>query len=113
MQNALLIHYDFCSGCQTCEVACKKEKNLPEGVFGIKVAQYGPVEYAPKKWDMNYVPVPTSCCDLCADRVASGKIPSCVLHCQSKVMHYGPIDELVKLAADKDKVVIFVPQRDL
>ena len=108
--KGLLVHYDFCTGCHSCEVACKKEHGLAEGVFGIKVAQYGPEEYLPDTWDFIFSPFVTSSCDLCAARVEAGKDPSCVMHCQSKIIHYGPLDELAKLAQGKDKVAIFVPK---
>ena len=108
-KNGLLIHYDLCTGCHSCEVACKREHEWSEGIFGIKVAKYGPEEYAPKQWDYIYSPFLTSSCNLCADRANSGKEPTCVMHCQSKVMHYGPLDELITLAEGKEKVSIFAP----
>ena len=53
--------------------------------------------------------MPTHLCDLCEDRVASGKLPTCVHHCQAGVMVYGPLQELAAkaAAAAKDKMVIF------
>ncbi len=29
----------------------------------------------------NKIPTPTTLCDLCAERVQKGKLPSCVHHC--------------------------------
>lgn len=107
-KHGLLINYDFCTGCHTCEVACKKEHDLPLDQFGIKLMQYGPIEYAPEQWDYIYVPVPTSLCDLCSGRVAEGKKPACVKHCQAQVMAYGSAEELIELA-DKHKTAVFIP----
>ena len=42
MANALLIDYEFCTGCHACEMACKVEKGLGEGEWGIKLAEIGP-----------------------------------------------------------------------
>jgi Fe-S-cluster-containing dehydrogenase component len=93
----LLIDYDFCSGCHTCEVACKQEHDLPEGQWGIKILQDGPRPLADgRHWEFNYVPLPTSLCDLCATRTAAGKLPTCVHHCQAGVMVYGKVEELAK-----------------
>jgi Fe-S-cluster-containing dehydrogenase component len=105
----LLIDYEFCTGCHSCEVACKKELKLNHGQYGIKVAQYGPEQTAPDKWDFFYVPLPTDLCNLCKDRVAEGKLPTCVHHCQAKVMYYGPAEELVKQMVEKPKMVLFTP----
>lgn len=109
MKNGLLINYDFCTGCHGCEVACKKEHGYDLDQFGIKLTQYGPVEYVPGKWDYIFVPVPTSLCNLCHKRVSEGKLPSCVKHCSAQVMSYGTVEELAAQVGDRDKCVIFVP----
>ena len=41
-QNGLLIDNEYCTGCHSCEVACKNEKELPLGQWGIKVLELGP-----------------------------------------------------------------------
>lgn len=94
----LMIDYRFCSGCHACEVACKKEHDLPRGDFGIRVLQHGPHEASDGVWEYDYVPLPTHLCDLCAARTAEGKLPSCVHHCQAGVMVYGPVEELAAKA---------------
>ena len=60
-------------------------------------------------FNWNKIPVPTDLCDLCADRTAMGKLPTCVHHCQAGVMVYGTLEELAAKAkaAAKDKMVIF------
>lgn len=43
MKNyALIIDQEACWGCKACEVACKQEFDLPEGVRLISVAEEGP-----------------------------------------------------------------------
>lgn len=109
-RNGLLIDYEYCSGCHSCEVSCKNEKKLPRGKWGIKLTEVGPWQVTGDKWEWNYVPVPTELCDLCEDRVKNGETPSCVLHCLGKCMEYGPVEELAKKAAEKGKkVAIFLP----
>ena len=107
-QLGLLIDYEFCTGCHTCETACKVEKNLPHGQWGIKLAEIGPWKKVNGEWEWNYVPMPTEQCDLCADRVATGKVPTCVHHCQSLVMEFGSIEELAK-KINKPLMVLWVP----
>ena len=108
--NGLLINYEYCSGCHSCELACKNVHDIPLGMWGIKVSADGPWQLPDGRWHFDNVPIPTELCDLCADRVAQGKMPSCVQHCQAHVMEYGPLEELAKQAAELGrKAVIFRP----
>lgn len=109
-RNGLLIDYEYCTGCHSCEVACKHELGLPTGQFGIKLAEDGPRKIAADKYEWKYVPIPTELCNLCEERVAAGKQPTCVHHCQSKCMYYGPVEELAKKMAEKSKMVLFTPK---
>lgn len=105
----LLINYEFCTGCHSCETACKVENKLTYGQWGIKVAIDGPRKLENGKFEFINVPIPTSLCNLCEDRVNQGKLPSCVQHCQSAVMFYGPVEELVEKMTEKPLQVIFTP----
>lgn len=105
----LLIDYEFCSGCHTCEVACKMEHGLSVGEFGIEITRSGPVQVSPDKWYFNHIPVPTELCDLCQARVDKGQQPACVKHCQEGVMKFGRIEELAKFMELKPKTVLFAP----
>nr|WP_240732128.1 4Fe-4S dicluster domain-containing protein [Geobacter sp. FeAm09] len=74
------------------------------------MTEVGPFQITADKWEWNYVAVPTQLCDLCADRVAEGKVPSCVLHCLGGCMEYGTVDELAKKMQEKGKkVALFAP----
>ena len=106
----LLIDYECCTGCQSCEVACKEEHKYPVGKWGIKVLNEGPWEVEPKHYNYNKIPVPTDLCDLCADRTAKGREPSCVHHCLANVMRYGTVAELAEELERKPKQVLWVPQ---
>lgn len=108
--HGLLIDYEYCSGCQTCEVACKEEHNYPVGKWGIRVLDDGPWEIEDGIFNWNKIPAPTDLCNLCAERTVLGREPSCVHHCLANVMYYGTIEELAKKLAEKPKQVLFVPQ---
>jgi anaerobic dimethyl sulfoxide reductase subunit B (iron-sulfur subunit) len=110
MRNGLLIDYEFCTGCQSCEVACKAEHDYPVGKWGIRVLDDGPWQIDEKNWNWNKIPVPTKLCDLCEDRIASGKKPTCVHHCLAAVMKFGPIDDLLADLNAKPNQALFVPK---
>lgn len=104
----LLIEYDYCTGCHTCEVACQQEHGHPVGKCGIKVTEF--VMKTNKPVAIDYLPFPTDLCDLCAKRTAGGELPSCVKHCQAKCMHYGAIADLVQIMENNAKTVLFRPK---
>ena len=106
-EYGLMINYEYCTGCHSCEVSCKLTKHLPAGAYGIKVLGDGPRQNPDGSWEYNYVPVPTSLCDLCAERVEQGRLPKCVHHCQAGVMNYGTIEEMAKLLAEYPNSVVF------
>ena len=82
------------------------KNELPPDQFGIKINQVGPWEYAPKKWECAYFPVLTKQCNLCADRQAEGKLPSCVQHCQANCIQIMDADEAAKRAADNPHMLM-------
>ena len=106
----LLVDFEYCTGCQSCEVACKQEKGFPveQEPWGIKVLRLGPWELPNGKWEFDFLPCPTDLCDLCADRVAEGKRTACEIHCLGQCLQYGKIEDLVKVMAEKSrKMYIF------
>ncbi len=99
----LLINYDYCTGCHTCEVACQQEHGHPAGTTGIEVTKH--VYRVGDKVKIDFIPYPTDYCDLCMIRCARGEKPSCVKHCQSRCMKFGPMEELADIARDMSRVV--------
>ena len=107
---ALVIDYEFCTGCHACEVACRKALGLPGGQFGIRILQDGPRELPGGGWEYNHLPMPTSLCDLCAERVSEGKGASCAHHCPAHCLHFGAVEEMAAKAAEKGGHAMFVPR---
>lgn len=54
----LLINYEFCTGCGTCEMACSVEHDIPIGRYGIQMATIGPWQIDKKNWQLDTVPIP-------------------------------------------------------
>jgi Fe-S-cluster-containing dehydrogenase component len=83
----LIASLELCVGCFACEVACKQEHHLPEGQKGIQVVTLGP--YEPRgELAMDFVPMATERCDLCADRRAAGQRPFCAQVCPTQALRF-------------------------
>lgn len=110
-QYGLMIDNEYCTGCHSCEVACKNEHELPLGQWGIKVLELGPWKLMDgKRWEFRYIPALTSYCDLCVDRVVAGSDPACVHHCLAKAMEFGTLEELAEKMKEKGKMAsVFIP----
>ena len=64
---ALLIDYDYCTGCQACEVACQQEHGYPVGTNGVTVREH---EYVVgKRVKIDFLPFLTDHCDFCTARL--------------------------------------------
>lgn len=109
--KGILINYEFCTGCHSCEVACKKQLGLPEGEFGIKLTETGPYPYEGKtgadQWEWTYLPVITKACDMCVDRTEKGKMPACVQTCQAWCMYFGEVEDLAKKIDGTSRCALF------
>jgi Fe-S-cluster-containing dehydrogenase component len=104
----LLINYDYCTGCHSCEVACQQEHDFPAGKNGIMVTEYLYETF--NKVCIDNVPFPTDLCDLCINRHQAGEAPACVKHCQARCMQFGFIDKLAKEMEERAKMVLFAPR---
>jgi len=109
-KNALYINYEYCSGCHSCELACRNELGLGIDEWGIKVLEDGPRQFDDGEWQWDYIIHPSSKCDLCEGRTSQGLPPACVMHCQAKVLSYGTPEECAAMLAKKgSKAAIFMP----
>lgn len=115
--KGILVNYEYCTNCHSCEVACKKYLKLPKGEYGIKVNEVGPYETSngsgkgKDRWEWHFAPSLTKACDLCEERTAKGKMPMCVQHCQAWCMYFGETEDLVKKIDAKTRWTLLVPQQ--
>lgn len=106
-EYGILVDYEWCTGCHSCEMACQMEYDYPVGQTGVKVFEMGPWEIETDTWQFDHMVVFGDQCDLCEERVSKGKQPTCVKHCQAKCMTYGKIEDLVKQLHDHPKQTLF------
>lgn len=107
-KKGLLIHYDYCTGCHTCEVACKQEHGYPAGRWGIMVKDC--TRESADKVEVDFLPFPTDLCDLCVARTQAGEKPACVKHCMSACISHGDVSELARAMEEMPKSVLFAPR---
>jgi len=107
-KRGLLIHYDYCTGCMACVVACKQEHDYPAGRWGIMVKDC--TRETEGKVQVDLLPFPTDLCDLCAGRTHSGGKPACVKHCMAACISYGELADLAREMEDKPRSALFVPR---
>jgi len=105
----LLIDYEYCTGCFTCQVACAQEYHRPEESVGIQVIER--VQILPNgKPYLSFIPFPTENCSLCASRTMKGLEPACVKHCMAKCIKHGPIEDLAKEMTKKTRMALWAPR---
>lgn len=108
----ILVDYQWCTGCRSCVMACKVEHGWQAGeANGIILFEDGPRMQPNGKFEYTNLPVFTSLCDLCEERVAAGKLPTCVHHCQAACMKYGKVEDLAEMAKEMPRTWIFVPEQ--
>lgn len=110
--KGILINYEYCTGCHSCEVACRNELGLQKDEFGIKLTEVGPYKYetgisADTPYEWVYNPTITKACNMCEERTALGKMPACVQHCQAWCMYYDDVEELVKKMDGKTRWALY------
>ena len=108
-RKAMLIDYQWCTGCHTCEVACQMEYGFAPEQSGIVVNEVGPWKISEDVWQYDDVPHLSRQCTLCASRLEVGKKAACEQHCQTRCIKVGDIDELKEAAEGKPTQVLIIP----
>ncbi|MDR0857819.1 MAG: oxidoreductase [Oscillospiraceae bacterium] len=109
MRYGLAIDIEYCTGCNSCNIACKQEHGYDAGTFGMKVTELIYPGVA-EKVQIDFLPFATTRCNLCAERVSGGEdtLPSCVRHCQGKCMAYGDENALFEAAKKMKRPVMYL-----
>lgn len=104
-KHGILIDYQYCTGCHSCEVACQQENGYEAGQFGITVTEY--VLKGKNGLTIDYVPFMTDLCNLCLAREKQGKKPACVKHCLARCLLFGKVDDLMVEVKKMPKSLVF------
>jgi len=111
-EMGLVADLELCMGCFACQVACKQEHKLSEGRNGIEVVTLGPYE-VDGELAMDFVPLGTDECDLCADRTAAGERPFCAQICPTQALGLYSNEEMLSLLRRNERYHICrVKKRD-
>jgi Fe-S-cluster-containing dehydrogenase component len=105
----LLIDYEYCTGCYSCQVACCQEYGWEAGISGMQV--FESVQKLPNdKAYVSFLPFPTELCILCTPRTKKGLEPACVKHCMANVITWGRLEDLAKKLGEKPRMVLWSPR---
>lgn len=102
----MLVDYDYCTGCHSCEVSCKERFDMAEDEWGIKLADNGHGVTARPTGNGTTCPSPPRNATCAPTGLPPGKKALCEQHCQALVITVGPLDELAKKMTKK-KMVLF------
>jgi len=83
----IIVDLDLCVGCYACEIACKQENDVPIGIRWIQVFTIGPKKVE-NELRMDFLPLMTNKCTLCAHRIRMGMEPRCVESCPVKAFTF-------------------------
>lgn len=95
---AILVNLNRCTGCWTCSIACKMAHDLEPDEFWQYIRTVGgnqldePGGTYPDL-HMKWIPIYTTKCTLCGDKIAKGEQPACVHHCPTKALTFGDTDD--------------------
>lgn len=107
MFQGMLVDYEYCTGCHTCEIACATSHDRPNKQAGVVVHHEGAWPITEDIWQDTYLPVFTDACDKCANgSAAHDNVPMCVHHCQADVLRVGSLQELAKELERKPKQML-------
>lgn len=106
-EHGILVDYEYCTGCNACEVACKQEYHRSAGkAGGVRVLEL--VQELPGgKMDITYFPMFTPLCIFCSPRVEKGLSPACVKHCMAECLTFGPLKDLAGEIPQGRKTVLW------
>ena len=108
-EYGLLIDYEYCTGCHSCELACAQEYTHKPGIRGIKVFEVEQKLPDGREY-LSYFPFPTEACILCPHLTREDMDPACVKHCMGACMKYGRIEDLAVELGKKPRMVLWVPK---
>ena len=83
-QKNIFVDLEYCTGCRSCEVACKQENNVPVGIKWINVVKVGP-RMVGGKLRMDFVPMKcrhcakAPCIDACPEKAITKRSDGIVL----------------------------------
>ena len=103
---AFIVDHDYCTGCLSCEIACQQENDYPPGKSGVFVRE---TEYEiTGKLRIDFLPVFTDACTLCAQTLKEYKLPSCVRHCQARCIEFCDVTEVLERADKYENSIIYI-----
>lgn len=107
MSLAMMIDYEFCSGCCECELACIISHGGDPDAVGIRVMKLGPWRRPDGFIQLDFLPVVSDWCDLCKGQQSESFTTECARRCPNNCINCGTIEELTHYSELKPKTILY------
>ena len=102
----MLVLLDHCTGCYSCQTACREANRFSYDEKWLEVVRRDPV-LVDGKLRMYHLLAPSL--DKCADCVGEDGTPLCVKACMGKCLFVAPVEKLLPLLAKHEKCLLYTP----
>lgn len=104
---AMMIDYEYCSGCCECELACVIRHGGNPDAAGIRVVKLGPWQKPDGSIQFDFLPVVSDWCDLCGTQQSECYSTECARRCPNNCITCGTIEELTHYSELKPKIILY------
>ncbi len=102
----MLLNAERCTGCFSCQAACREVNHVPFEEKWLEVVRRKPVIV---DGDLRLYHLLAPQLDKCAECVARENPPLCVSLCMANCLYVAPVDKLLPLLKNKGKWVLYAP----
>lgn len=102
----MLVQLDRCTGCFSCQTACRQTNHFSYDEKWMEVVRRNPV-MVDGKLRMYHLLAPSL--DKCAECVAKDPTPLCQKVCMGNCLFVAPVEKLLPLLSKKEKSLLYTP----
>ncbi|MGI6216112.1 MAG: hypothetical protein ACOYIK_00710 [Coriobacteriales bacterium] len=117
-KQGILVDVGRCVGCWTCGFECKMAHHLDKDDFRLSVRTIGsggidePSGTFPNL-KMYWMPVYSTSCTMCGDRLAEGERPYCEMSCPAQALVHGDLDDPESEISKRRKALLARGRREV
>lgn len=105
MERVLYADIERCLGCQSCEVACRQEHDVPTGEWYIRIITVEP-EREEDLRGLYFFPVLSDKCRRCRDVLSPDGEPVCVSSCPTRCLRFAEMNTLNHVIGQRKPLIV-------